>query len=422
MLRRLRVQGFKSLADVELEFPAFTVLFGPNAAGKSNLLDALLVLSRIATSQTLADALSEPARGQYAEFFTFPEGGLPRLLRQEYVEFTLGADFHPQAGDEKRSKREDPMRYRVAVRMEPPRSGELRIADEFLCRLSRDGQPKGKADIEVESRQISIRRPKRPGRPRKEPLGLNYSTLSDRRFVSPEYPTPERARKELSEFRTYYLDPRVAMRRAVPPKQVRDIGPLGEDLAPFLYALQAPGDEKRFKQVVRTLKTIIPAVESLSVDLDERRGTLDIQIVQEGTTFSSRIISEGTLRVLALAALAVNPWRASLIAFEEPENGVHPRRLELIAKLLASLALEGGQQVIVTTHSPLFCQEALRHQRGHPKEVALIVVRQVKGKTTCSQFQPSGPLYEDSQIRAALTSPVEDGWFEALALRGFVDG
>jgi AAA15 family ATPase/GTPase len=48
MLKRLRVQGFKSLADIEFEFPALTVLFGPNASGKSNLLDALLTLSRLA--------------------------------------------------------------------------------------------------------------------------------------------------------------------------------------------------------------------------------------------------------------------------------------------------------------------------------------------------------------------------------------
>jgi len=72
MLKRLRVQGFKSLADIEAEFPALTVLFGPNAPGKSNLLDALLILSRIATERTLADSLSGPVRGYPAELFRFP--------------------------------------------------------------------------------------------------------------------------------------------------------------------------------------------------------------------------------------------------------------------------------------------------------------------------------------------------------------
>src|SRR3972149_148228 len=47
VLRRLSIEGFKSLRKVGVEFPQFTVLFGPNAAGKSNLLDAVQALSRI---------------------------------------------------------------------------------------------------------------------------------------------------------------------------------------------------------------------------------------------------------------------------------------------------------------------------------------------------------------------------------------
>lgn len=41
MLQRLKVQGFKSLTDLEVDLPRLTVLFGPNAAGKSNLLEAV---------------------------------------------------------------------------------------------------------------------------------------------------------------------------------------------------------------------------------------------------------------------------------------------------------------------------------------------------------------------------------------------
>ena len=49
MLKKLTVCGFKSLKDVTVEFPRMAVLFGPNAAGKSNLLDAIQALSRIGT-------------------------------------------------------------------------------------------------------------------------------------------------------------------------------------------------------------------------------------------------------------------------------------------------------------------------------------------------------------------------------------
>ena len=46
MLRSLTVRGFKSLKDVTAEFPPMAVLFGPNAAGKSNLLDAIQAPTR----------------------------------------------------------------------------------------------------------------------------------------------------------------------------------------------------------------------------------------------------------------------------------------------------------------------------------------------------------------------------------------
>ena len=72
MLKRLTGRGFKSRADVTVTFPRFAVLFGPNAAGKSNLLDAIQALSRIGTERTLADALAAPIRGHPIEAFSFP--------------------------------------------------------------------------------------------------------------------------------------------------------------------------------------------------------------------------------------------------------------------------------------------------------------------------------------------------------------
>jgi predicted ATPase len=75
--------------------------------------------------------------------------------------------------------------------------------------------------------------------------------------------------------------------------------------------------------------------------------------------YSSKVISEGTLRLLGLMAILspVNP--ATVIGFEEPENGVHPRRLKLIAELLRNASEK--KQIIVNTHSallPEFFQDA----------------------------------------------------------------
>ena len=56
MIRRVKVQGYKSLKDIEVELRPLTVIFGPNAAGKSNLFDALALLSRMVTQRTLREA------------------------------------------------------------------------------------------------------------------------------------------------------------------------------------------------------------------------------------------------------------------------------------------------------------------------------------------------------------------------------
>jgi predicted ATPase len=407
MLERVSIRNFKSLSEVnDLRLPRLAVLFGPNAAGKSNFLDAIQALSRIGTQRTLSDALQEPIRGYPIEAFAFPPGGLPALLSQEGPSFDLDAVLRID---------KDAYQYRIGIRIDP-QSGSLTVEDEYLALLTRTGTPRGSPLIQGMDGELHIRRKSKAAHPRQEPKGLNHSLLSDPRLGGLEYRGVERCRNELLRWRTYYLDPRVAMRRATTPAEVDDIGVLGENIAPFLYRLRAER-RKEFGAVVRTLRTLIPSVEDVTVDLDKRRGTLDIVIRQNNIEYSSRIISEGTLRVLALCAIAVNPWGGSLVAFEEPENGVHPRRLELIAELLVALALEPDRQVVVTTHSPLFCSAIFKRRREHPGDLGLYRVSQGPSGTEVRVFDVPGPLFEDDEIKKALSEPTEDGLFQALILR-----
>lgn len=412
MLTDLEVRGFKSLVQIEgLSLPRMAILFGPNAVGKSNFLDAILALSRIGTSRTLGEALQGPIRGHAIEAFTIPDSGISELLERNSAEFRLNA------GIEVDGKRYS---YRVGVRINP-RSGSLTVCDEYLAELTVQGKLKGKPSIEIVGNQLRIRRKGKPAHPRQEVVGLNHTMLSDPRLGSDEYLAIESCRREMSAWRTYYLDPRVAMRRAASPKEVYDIGALGEDIGPFLYRLNEE-KEPYFRAIVRTLRSIIPGVDDVTVEPDKRRGTLDIFVRQNGVEYPSRIVSEGTLRVLALCAISVNPWSGSLVAFEEPENGVHPRRLELIAQLLASLSLEQGRQLIVTTHSPLFCSAILKKARKHPEQIGLFNVRKGVEGTTISQFETTGPLFDDAEIAEGLAAKDdEDAIFEGLVLRGMLD-
>ena len=412
MLNRLTVRGFKSLRDVTVDLPRLAVLFGPNAVGKSNLLDAVQALSRMGNARTLFDALGGPlpVRGYSFEAFSIGPDGLPALLESGSARFTLEADLTAEKGC---------YRYRIEPEMDF-RSGHLSVADEYLAQLGASGQPRGTAAIERVGANLHIRRKGKPAHPRQEPVGQNHSILSDQSLSGAGYPWLEHVRTELLNWRTYYFEPRMGMRAEQSPADVFDIGVHGEYVAAFLYKLRAE-HRKHFDAVSRAVRSIVPSIESLIVDLDQRRGTLNLMIRQAGVEYSSRVLSEGTLRVLALCAVALNPWGGSLLTLEEPENGVHPRRIELIARLLISLAER--RQIVVTTHSPLFADAILKlkNELSEPSDVRLFNVRLASHGTVIEPFDVSGALFKDAEIVRALASRAEDGMFESLALRGFID-
>jgi len=125
MIRKLDIKGFKSLREaVDLRLPQMAVLFGPNTAGKSNLIDALQALSRRATSRTLSDALQEPIRGYPAETFSFPSDGLKGLLGQSEAFFEFGSVVQVGKGKDK-----EQYEYRLRVRILPA-TGARSVTDE----------------------------------------------------------------------------------------------------------------------------------------------------------------------------------------------------------------------------------------------------------------------------------------------------
>lgn len=426
VLDRIRTRGFKSLHDVELHLAPLVIVFGPNAVGKSNLLEALMLLGRLVTERTVSDALAPPIRGYPLEAFSLPSGGLRELLEKDHVTLGLEADLRPPT----LAGKDEALRYRVEIAA-TPRTGEVKVVDEYLTRLDRAGRPRGsfKPRIERIGDHLVVRQLSEAGTPRHEPSGLNHSIVSNLQYSGEtRFPDLDRLRAELGGWRTYYLDPARSMRVAQPPRETSDIAPSGELIAPFLYRLR--GSEKHarnFHAIVRALRTVIPSIENLSVDLDPERGTIDLRVCQQGTEYSSRVISEGTLRILALCSIAANPWPARLVAFEEPENGVHPRRIEVIAKLLASIAGKDDRQVVVTTHSPTFVSAMLEIKREQPELIKLVRCIQDGRATRVQPFDDPLPLLENAEIRAALTS-TEDLASETervvsnLLRQGWLDG
>jgi len=100
----------------------------------------------------------------------------------------------------------------------------------------------------------------------------------------------------------------------------------------------------------------------VKVDRDDKRELFTVMVQSaDGTTHPARSLSDGTLRFLALAVLEADPNARGLLCLEEPENGIHPERIDAILQLLKDLATdvreESGEenplrQMIITTHSP----------------------------------------------------------------------
>ena len=123
----------------------------------------------------------------------------------------------------------------------------------------------------------------------------------------------------------------------------------GRDLAGYYHSLRIR-NSKQFENLAHTLKMVVPAADGVHTTVTPG-GLVLLSLVESNTNYSSRVISDGTLRVLGLLAMLAPGGPATTIGFEEPENGVHPRRLQIVARLLDNATQQHSKQLIVTTHS-----------------------------------------------------------------------
>ncbi len=437
MLKRIHIKNYKSLVDVEVNLDSLAVIFGPNAAGKSNFLDALQLLSRLVTSRTLKDAFNPPYRGMPLESFTFGTRGIQGLLEQETASFSIEVDVelsptvrdavNQQIREMKRTKPEQPnersasslslvrethLRYRIEIEI-LPRSGILRVADEYLTALNTKNQPtsKRKPFLERVENRLHLRM-------EGQAHPIYYERHLDRSILSfplypPHYPHLVAMRQELENWLLFYFEPRERMRATNPVKEVRHIGLMGEELAAFLNTLQAL-DKRQFQAVEQSLHMIIPSITGINVEITSL-GEVEIRLMEGDTPIPARVLSEGTLRILGLLALGGAQETPALIGFEEPENGIHPRRVRLIAEYLHTRSSSHESQIIVTTHSPILLDLIPNN--------FLYICRKRQGKTSIEQFAPqnTGVLWRKSDIEGALDKEEDSLTPSERVLRGDFD-
>jgi predicted ATPase len=374
MIRRIRIEGYKSFQSIELDLRPLTIIVGSNASGKSNLFDALQLLSRIVTSHSLQEAFTDH-RGDPIEAFSYIEEGLDALLQKETARFTIELDVELSQAAKVRTEQliqryvgalngtanrrhskkcgitESLLRYRLSVSINP-KTGALRVEDEELLGLigTQDGylcpNEKIRPFIEKVGNRIRLWMEGREHFVEYE-TGLSYTIISQPLYP-PYYPHITALREELASWQFYYFEPHL-MREANPIKESYTITPFGGDIAAFYWTLQRT-HPNQFHNIEKALQTFIPTIEGIQIEVT-KDGLLRLKVKEDAVEHSVKVVSEGTLRLLALLAILSPQNPASVVCIEEPENSVHPRRLRHMARLLQNASEK--RQIIVNTHSAL---------------------------------------------------------------------
>ncbi len=345
MLTQVTVSGYKSLQRSSARFVPFTVIVGRNNTGKSNLFDALRLLSNLAQMPVASAFMPKRHRGDPVEsFFSEQESSL-----HIECDFALDDTPHPFYSDQPLSH--PFLHYEVSIKFH---DGLLRVQSESLKGRTQKGKrPRPYITIgqdENGGQRVSVNRDAaRAGRLRhfRSPAARSVLTMIDDAEL---YPHLVALADELSAWRFFHFDPE-ALREASPAMDILELEPGGRGLSGF-YDTLAKKERPLFKSAERALnKRGLSQAQNIRVlDTGDRRRLLAI-VRPDGREFTARVLSDGTLRFLALLALAYAPRPPSLVCFEEPENGVHPGRLPFIVDTLRSITARRSQ-VLVNSHSP----------------------------------------------------------------------
>ena len=300
-IRAISIEGFRSIAELrDLEMRPLNVLIGANGSGKSNFLGAL---------QLLRTAILSASR------------------TSDYVRRSGGANRLLHFGSKKTRSISFSIRFR-----------------DGLADFSVD-MPYG-ADDQLFPR-ISI-----------AATGLPPDFASNLEVQPGMAPALEFLRSRLESWRLYHFHDAGStspMKETGKVDDNRYLRPDGANLAAFLYFLRKRHGSS-YTQIRRTIRLTAPffddfALEPLALNEDTIR--LEWRHADSDAYFDASSLSDGSLRFIALATLLLQPasLRPSVIFLDEPELGLHPHAITLLASLLKQASVES--QVIVATQSPI---------------------------------------------------------------------
>ena len=294
----LTARGFKSIIALErFELGSLNVLIGPNGVGKSNLLDVFRMFAAVANGRL--------------RLFAAKEDGPDALLhrgRKHTSEMEIELAFPNGA-------------YRAGLTA----AGDHLVVTHEETSLGWVGSGHYESDLAVVEK-----------------------TQSD--------PFARYLREAMSEWRVYHFhDTSISagMRQAQPVRDNLQLHADGSNLAPFLRHIRER-HAAEYRQILETVRLAAPYIEDF-LYREEPGERVDLEWLEtgleKGRTFGPRQLSDGTIRFTCLATLLLQPvhMQPSTILIDEPELGLHPAAISILAELL-SRASE-ARQVIVSTQS-----------------------------------------------------------------------
>jgi predicted ATPase len=306
-LEKLTIKSFKSIREQVLELGLLNVFIGSNGAGKSNLIEAFRFLREI-VNQNLAG-------------YVGVKGGADTLLyfgRRKSPEMSFRLEF-----------------------------GEGDTANAYFVRLTGTGED---SLLIAEEAAFYHERKKYPG-----PYVLPISNFSkESKLKSAVHLCAREAMSDLDSYRVYHFhdtSDTAAVKGTGDVEDNRVLRPQAENLAAFLYWMQQKRPD-HFANIQDTVRQIAPFFQEFRLapsKLNESRIRLEWKEKGSDAYFNASSLSDGTLRFLCLATLLLQPQLPAVVLLDEPELGLHPAAVTLLADLLSSAATR--TQVIVATQS-----------------------------------------------------------------------
>lgn len=349
MLHNVGIENFKSYEKATLPLSSLTVLIGANASGKSNALEALRLLSWIAQGNRLSAI-------KYAvyEQDEAVRGTTNDLARRGSHRFTIRATLN------------HPFEY-LSITLEVDKAGDLHIVDEVMDAISGSTFPLYKvagrsggagSDLRVAYNNFA-RGGIKPQVGCTDQMAVMVQLQSSARFETghkkAQQSIPQYCKKFQSELgNVIFLDPKPSLMRGYSFKTETKLSGDGSNLSGVLYSLSQDGAlSGKLLELIRSL----PEQDVKAVDFVETpRGEVMVSLTEtfggEDRPCDATLLSDGTLRVLSIAAAILSAPRGCLVVIEEIDNGIHPSRAGTLLSSISQIAKERGLRVLISSHNP----------------------------------------------------------------------